>query len=208
MSTEAKDQAREPTPTPAADRASAAALRRSLLGQDGATVWFTGLPAAGKTTLSIAVEEALLRSGRLCYRLDGDELRKHVSNDLGFDRASRAENVRRVANVARLMADAGLIALVALVSPYAEDRQHARELHAQDCIPFIEVFLDTPIELCRERDPKHHYTRATQGELPRFTGVDDPYERPQHPELRLDPGPLDRAVDEVLAALSNARERP
>jgi bifunctional enzyme CysN/CysC len=170
----------------------------------GGTVWFTGLPAAGKTTLSAALERALLATGHPAYRLDGDELRRHLCDDLGFDRAARAENVRRVAHVARLLADAGSIVLVALVSPYAEDRGRARELHAEIGLPFLEVFLDTPLGICRQRDPKGLYARALRGELSGLTGVDDPYEPPPSPELRLTPEPLERSVQRVLEALSAA----
>jgi bifunctional enzyme CysN/CysC len=177
------------------------AERRAALQRNGATIWFTGLPAAGKTTLSAAVERALVDAGHPAYRLDGDEVRRELCGDLGFDRASRAENVRRVAHVARLLADAGVLVLVALVSPYAVDRAGARELHAAVELPFVEVFLDTPVSVCEERDPKGMYARARRGELAHFTGVDDPYEAPEAPDLRLPPRPLERSVADVLATL-------
>ncbi len=170
----------------------------------GATVWFTGLPAAGKTTLSVALERALTSGGHQAYRLDGDEVRRNLCADLGFDRAARAENVRRVAHVARLLADAGSLVLVALVSPYATDRRRARELHAEIGLPFVEIFLDTPIGVCRERDPKGLYERARRGELTGLTGFDDPYEPPASPDLRLAPEPLEQSVHRVLDALSAA----
>lgn len=170
----------------------------------GATVWFTGLPAAGKTTLSASVQRALTGAGRPAYRLDGDELRRSLCADLGFAREDRAENVRRVSHVARLLADAGIVALVALVSPYAIDRARARELHGEFELPFLEVFIDTPIAVCRRRDPKGMYDRAERGELSDFTGVDDPYEAPECPDLRLVPQPLETSVQAVLAVLRTA----
>jgi bifunctional enzyme CysN/CysC len=177
------------------------AERRVALGRRGATIWFTGLPAAGKTTLSAATERTLIAAGHLAYRLDGDEVRKELCRDLGFDRAGRAENVRRVAHVARVLADAGVLVLVALVSPYAADRALARELHGAIDLPFVEVFLDTPISICEQRDPKGMYARARRGELASFTGVDDPYEPPQSPELTVPAWPLERATQAVLSAL-------
>jgi bifunctional enzyme CysN/CysC len=135
------------------------------------------------------------------YRLDGDEVRRNLCRDLGFDRESRSENVRRVANVARVLADAGVVVLVALISPYAEDREQARESHDQIGVPFLEVFVDTPAEVCRERDPKGLYAGSDAGEVRRLTGVDDPYEPPRDPDLRVSPGPLEQSVAAVLAAL-------
>src|SRR5215472_10732089 len=173
-------------------RAISRAERRAAVGRRGATVWFTGLPGAGKTTLSTAVERSLISGGHLAYRLDGDDVRRALCGDLGFGREDRAENVRRVAHVARLLADAGVLVLVALVSPYAVDRARARELHAAVELPFVEVFLDTPVSVCEQRDPKGMYARARRGEIASFTGVDDPYEPPQSPELRLPPSPLER----------------
>lgn len=178
--------------------------RRVQLGRRGATVWFTGLPGAGKTTLSTAVERVLLNHGHPAYRLDGDEIRRHLCRDLGFDREARAENVRRVAEVARLLADAGVVVLVALISPYAADRKHARELHGELGLPFLEVFVDTPVEVCQERDPKGLYARAGSGELRQLTGVDDPYEAPEQPEVRLEPQPLQQSVRAVIDALLSA----
>jgi len=168
----------------------------------GATVWFTGLPGAGKTTLSCAVERALMDADHVAYRLDGDEVRRTLCADLGFDRAARAENVRRVACVARMLADAGVIALVALISPYESDRAAARELHEQADLRFIEVYVDTPVEVCRQRDPKGLYAGAVAGDVHLLTGVDDPYERPQRPDLRLGPQPLEQSVRAVLDVLA------
>ncbi len=180
------------------------AERTANLHHNGATVWFTGLPAAGKTTLTTELERVLVGAGRPAYCLDGDLLRQDLCRDLGFDRAGRAENVRRAAQVARLLADAGVVVLVALISPYARDREEARALHEALAIPFFEVYLDTPLEVCQERDPKGLYQRSRQGEVAALTGVDDPYEPPANPDLRLPPQPLERSVQSVLEMLSAA----
>ena len=173
------------------------------LGATGATVWITGLPASGKSTIAAALEAALLESGRAAYLLDGDNLRHGLNGDLGFDAAARRENVRRAAEVARLFADAGTVALVSLVSPYEADRAAARKLHAEDGLRFVEVFVNTPLEECERRDPKGLYARARAGELSGFTGVDDPYEAPSSPEVELAPEvELGAAVDSVLGALN------
>lgn len=168
----------------------------------GGTVWITGLPAAGKTTLSTALQQVLADEGLRVYGLDGDELRRSLCSDLGFDRLSRSENVRRVAYIARLLADAGSIVLVSLVSPYADDRKRARALHAEVGLPFVEVFVDTPIEVCRQRDPKGLYARADCGQLQGMTGVDDPYEPPAQPDLHLPPMPLERCIEATLEVLA------
>jgi adenylyl-sulfate kinase len=177
------------------------AQRWESIGQRGATVWFTGLPASGKSTVAAAVEAQLVESGRAAYRLDGDNLRHGVCGDLGFTAEDRDRNVRRTAEVARLFADAGLIALVSVVSPYAEARRYAREVHERDGLRFIEVFVNTPIEVCEERDPKGLYARAKAGQLPGFTGVDDPYEPPIAPDIELRCLDIDVAVERVLDAL-------
>ncbi|MBV9310889.1 MAG: adenylyl-sulfate kinase [Solirubrobacterales bacterium] len=190
--------------TSSADGALSREERVELLGQRGGTVWLTGLSGSGKTTLSTAVEKALVLDGYFVSRLDGDDVRQHLCRDLGFDRDARGENVRRVAEVARVLGGAGVIVLVALISPYAIDRQQARELHAEAGLPFIEVFLDTSVEVCRSRDPKGLYEKAGRGELHMLTGVDDPYEPPQHPELTVATEPLERSVEAILGALSSA----
>lgn len=175
-------------------------VSRADRSRRGATVWFTGLPASGKSTVAAAVEERLVGGGRAAYLLDGDNLRHGLNADLGFSAADRAENVRRAGEVAVLFADAGVVALVSLVSPYAADRERARQTHQSAGLPFAEVFVDTPLEECERRDPKGLYARARAGELAGMTGVDDPYEPPESPELvvRAD-RPLDDAVEEVLA---------
>ena len=173
--------------------------RAELLGAVGATVWFTGLPASGKSTVAVALEAALLDRGRAAYLLDGDNLRHGLNGDLGFSAEDRAENVRRTGEVARLFADAGLVALAALVSPYAADRRRIRARHEADGLRFVEVYVNTPLEECERRDPKGLYARARAGELPGLTGVDDPYEPPARPELEL--RPLEQGVPETVAAL-------
>jgi adenylyl-sulfate kinase len=154
-------------------------------GLAGATIWFTGLSGSGKSTVASAVAARLTAAGSAHYLLDGDNLRFGLNGDLGFDRAGREENVRRVGEVARLMADAGLVVLVPVISPYRDGRDRVREIHAAAGLRFIEVFVDTPIEECEQRDPKGLYAKARAGELKGFTGIDDPYEPPLAPELVL-----------------------
>jgi len=155
------------------------------LGHGGATLWFTGLPGAGKSTIASGVEERLITAGRPAFLLDGDNLRHGLNGDLGFDEGARRENVRRTAHVARLLAESGTITLVSLVSPYAADREAAAALHAADDLQFIEIFVNAPLELCEERDPKGLYARARAGELAGLTGVGAPYEPPSRPDLVL-----------------------
>jgi bifunctional enzyme CysN/CysC len=165
----------------------ASAVRRQRSGGRGLTVWLTGLSASGKSSVAAELERRLLASGRPAYRLDGDNLRHGLNADLGFSAADRAENVRRVGEVAQLFADAGLIAVVSLISPYRADRERVREVHRAAELLFLEVFVDTPLEVCEARDPKGMYARARAGELLGFTGVDDPYEPPEAPDLVLRP---------------------
>ncbi len=178
--------------------------RLEALGHAGATIWFTGLPGAGKSTIAAAVEERLVAAGRPAFLLDGDNLRHGLNGDLGFDEQARCENVRRTAHVARLIAESGTVALVSLVSPYACDREAAAALHAADDLHFIEVFVDAPLELCEERDPKGLYARARAGELPGLTGVGAPYEAPCHADLVLRSGEetVPEAVERVLRTLA------
>jgi adenylyl-sulfate kinase len=179
------------------------ARRWGAAGLEGATVWFTGLPAAGKSTLAGRVEERLIDLGRRAYLLDGDNIRHGLCADLGFSRADRDENVRRVGEVARLFADSGTIALVALVSPYRAERHFVRELHERDGLTFLEVFVNTPLQECTQRDPKGLYRRAQAGELQGVTGWDAPYEPPEPPQLEICPAlALDAAAEAVLAALA------
>lgn len=159
--------------------------RWASLGLAGATVWFTGLPGAGKSTIAAAVEERLVEAGCPAFMLDGDNLRHGINGDLGFDESARSENVRRTAHVAKLVAESGTIALVSLVSPYVRDRDAAAELHADHELKFIEVFVDTPLAVCEQRDPKGLYARARAGELSGLTGLDAPYQAPSCPSLVL-----------------------
>ena len=177
--------------------------RWEALGWAGATVWFTGLPAAGKSTLASAVEEGLVQTGRPAFLLDGDNLRHGLNGDLGFDEQARRENVRRTAHVAKLLAESGSIALVSLVSPYLADRRGAAMLHADAGLQFIEVFVDAPIALCQARDPKGLYARARTGELRGMTGVGAPYEAPEHPDLVVRSGEeaVEEAVERVMRLL-------
>jgi bifunctional enzyme CysN/CysC len=177
--------------------------RWEAIGSAGATVWFTGLPAAGKSTIAGAVEQRLIAAGRSAFMLDGDNLRHGLNGDLGFDEHARCENVRRTAHVAKLLAESGTIALVGLVSPYERDREQAIKVHADADLVFVEVFVDTPLALCEQRDPKGLYARARAGELTSLTGVDAPYERPSRPDLVLRSGeePIHEAVARVMHAL-------
>lgn len=161
--------------------------RWAAVGGRGATVWFTGLSGSGKSTVAVEVERLLAGQGRGAYLLDGDNLRHGLNADLGFSAADRDENVRRVAEVARLVADAGLVALVPVISPYRRARQQAREMHAAAGLQFVEVFVDTPLEVCEQRDPKGLYEMARAGKITGFTGIDDPYEPPESAELVLRP---------------------
>ena len=176
--------------------------RWRALGQQGATVWFTGLPGAGKTTVASAVEARLIGAGRNAYMLDGDNLRHGLCSDLGFSKDDRETNVGRVGELAKLFADSGTVALVALVSPYAACREQVRELHEREGLAFVEVYVNTPQAECARRDPKGLYARARSGRLHGMTGVDDPYERPRAPEVELTPElDVDAAAELVLAAL-------
>lgn len=154
--------------------------RFSRLG-GGGTMWFTGLSGSGKSTIAAALEATLVRGGMHCYRLDGDNVRTGLNSDLGFDDRSREENIRRLAEVARLFADSGAIVLVSAISPFRRDREFARGIHERDrdgALPFIEVFVDTSLAACEARDPKGLYRKARAGEIAGFTGIDSPYEPP------------------------------
>ena len=170
----------------------------------GATVWFTGLSGSGKSTVAAICEQQLISARRPAYLLDGDNLRHGLNGDLGFSADDRSENIRRVGEVARLFADAGVIALVPVISPYRADRAQARAAHEAVGLPYYEIFVDTPIELCETRDPKGLYAKARAGEIKGFTGIDDPYEAPSNPELRLTPddGTAEEQASRVLALLA------
>jgi adenylyl-sulfate kinase len=176
--------------------------RAAKFGARGATLWLTGLSGSGKSTLAVAVEQRLVLEGRNAYRLDGDNLRTGLNGDLEFSREARSENARRAAEVACLFADAGLVAIVALISPYAESRQRARQIHEAAGLPFVEVYMAVTADLCATRDPKGLYARASEGAIESFTGVDDPYEVPEAPDLVIESGAdLGGSVDAVVAAL-------
>jgi bifunctional enzyme CysN/CysC len=153
----------------------------------GATIWLTGLSGSGKSTVAARVERLLVDAGRPAYVLDGDNVRHGLNADLGFSDADRRENVRRVGEVARLLADAGVVALVPVISPFRDARDAVRAAHEVAGLTYVEVFVDTPIELCEQRDPKGLYEKARRGELPGFTGIDSPYEPPLSAELVLVP---------------------
>jgi len=177
--------------------------RAALLGDGGATLWFTGLSGSGKSTVAAAVEQHLVEAARASYRLDGDNLRTGINADLGFTKDDRLENCRRVAEVAKLFADAGIVAIVAIISPYAESRELARRIHAEAGLPFVEVFMATPAEECAVRDPKGLYAQASAGTLGSFTGIDDPYEVPEYPDLAIEPTvSVPDAVELVVARLA------
>ncbi len=159
--------------------------RERVRGQRGAVLWFTGLSGAGKTTLATSVEEALHQEGYATYVLDGDNVRQGLNKDLAFSPADRTENIRRVGEVAKLFADAGVLVSTAFISPYREDRDAVRDMMNRPG-DFVEIFVSCPLEVCEERDPKGLYERARAGEIENFTGIDAPYQEPEAPELVVD----------------------
>jgi adenylylsulfate kinase len=164
--------------------------REKLLSQKGVTVWFTGLSACGKSTIAFTLEHALVQRGHLAYCLDGDNIRMGLNKNLGFSAEDREENIRRIGEVAKLFADTGVVTMTSFISPYRKDRDLVRQLHDENKIPFVEVFVDTPIAVCEERDPKGLYKKARAGEIKGFTGIDDPYEAPNKPEIVIDTSKL------------------
>src|SRR5215470_4361988 len=160
--------------------------RCELLKQRGATIWFTGLSASGKSTIAYTLEHALVQRGRLAFVLDGDNIRHGLNKNLGFSAADREENIRRIGEVAKLFADCGVLTMTSFISPYRADRDKVRALHVEGKLPFIEVHVNTPIATCEQRDPKGLYKKARAGQLKNFTGIDDPYEAPLKPELTID----------------------
>jgi len=181
------------------------AARTALLKQSGCTIWLTGLPSSGKSTIGFSLEHALVQRGRLAYVLDGDNVRHGLNKNLGFSAEDRAENIRRIGEVARLFADAGLITITSFVSPYRADRDVVRKLHEDAGLPFVEVFVDTPVEECEKRDPKGLYKKARSGEIPNFTGISDPYEAPEKPEVVLKT--LDAKLEDCVATLAACLEQ-
>ena len=162
-------------------------LRAGLTGGVGSVVWLTGLSGSGKSTVAVGLERLLVESGRAAYLLDGDNLRHGLNGDLGFSDEDRTENIRRVGEVALLFADAGLVSVVPLISPFRAARGAARQRCEQAGIRFVEVFVNTPLAVCEQRDPKGLYSRARAGELTGMTGIDSPYEPPERPELEITP---------------------
>ena len=177
--------------------------RNRMLGQRGCTLWFTGLSGSGKSTVACALEEKLMARGQFCYRLDGDNVRLGINRNLGFSAEDRQENIRRIGEVAKLFADAGVIVLSSFISPYRRDRDICRQLHEDSGMPFLEIFVDCPLEEAERRDPKGLYKKARAGEIPNFTGIDDPYEIPENPDLQLhsDQLGIKEEVDVILALL-------
>jgi adenylylsulfate kinase len=160
--------------------------RNNLLGQKGATLWFTGLSGSGKSTIAVALEQELFKRGKLSYRLDGDNIRLGINKNLGFSAEDRTENIRRIGEIAKLFVDCGALSLSSFISPYKEDRDGVRALHEASGMTFIEVFVDCSIDIAESRDPKGLYKKARAGEIKNFTGIDDPYEKPENPEIYLD----------------------
>lgn len=173
-----------------------------LNGQKPCILWFTGLSGSGKSTIANAVESRLFAMKRPTYLLDGDNVRHGLNKDLGFDDAARVENIRRIGEVSKLFVDAGLIVLTAFISPFQADRDQVRKL--VDADEFIEIFIDTPLEVCEQRDPKGLYQKARKGDIPHFTGISSPYEAPVDPEIRVRTAEstIEEAVEQIVAYLT------
>jgi adenylylsulfate kinase len=181
--------------------------RAKVLGHKGCTLWLTGLSGSGKSTVGVALEKALMMRGVLAYRLDGDNVRHGLNANLGFSAEDREENIRRVGEVAKLFADSGVVTISSFISPYQRDRDQVRVIHEQAGLPFLEVFIDTPIEVCEQRDPKGLYKKARAGEIKGFTGIDDPYETPQRPEvhIRTDNQSVEQSAEQLVEGLVEYR---
>ena len=182
--------------------------RIKRLGQKGCTVWFTGLSGSGKSTVAVAVEQALHQMGRHSYRLDGDNVRYGLCSNLGFSAEDRDENIRRIGEVAKLFADSGCITLCSFVSPYRDARDKVRKLHEDAGLKFLEAFVDIPLEVAQQRDPKGLYAKAAAGEIKNMTGMSEssPFEAPQNPEIRLPTHeqPVEQSAADVIEALKAA----
>ncbi|PVU96409.1 hypothetical protein BB561_001194 [Smittium simulii] len=179
--------------------------RESAFGNKGATIWLTGLSGSGKSTIAVALEKKLFDIGKKAYILDGDNVRFGLNKDLGFSEADRNENIRRISEVSRLFADASIICISSFISPYQKDRDDARTIHADSDLPFIEVFVNTPLEIAEQRDPKGLYIKARQGLIKDFTGISAPYEIPSNPEIILNTHELEiaQSVDNIISYLSD-----
>ena len=175
--------------------------RFEILRQKGVTVWFTGLSGSGKSTVAVALEKALFAMGKLSYRLDGDNVRLGINKNLGFSEEDRTENIRRIGEVAKLFGDAGTISLSSFISPYKADRDQVRALHEAANLQFVEVFVDCALSVAEERDPKGLYKKARAGEIKNFTGIDDPYEAPENPEIHLHTDVM--SLEEEVAIIIN-----
>lgn len=177
--------------------------REAVLKQKGCTVWFTGLSGSGKSTIAVALEQVLYQRGHVAYRLDGDNVRMGLNKNLGFSAEDRTENIRRIGEVCRLFADSCVITLSSFISPYREDRDQVRALHAEEGLVFIECYVECPLEVAEERDPKGLYKKARAGEIKGFTGIDDPYEEPESAELVIhtDQSTIEESVQLVLDSL-------
>ncbi|WP_269618134.1 adenylyl-sulfate kinase [Zhongshania sp. BJYM1] len=178
--------------------------RNKLLKQKGATLWFTGLSGSGKSTVAVALEKALMEKGHLCYRLDGDNIRLGINKNLGFSAEDRTENIRRIGEISKLFVDTGVIVLSSFVSPYRADRDIVRELHDAGDMDFLEIFVDVPLDVAEQRDPKGLYKKARAGEIKNFTGISDPYEAPLNAELVLNSHEqsLEEEVEILLAMMT------
>ncbi len=178
--------------------------RRELLGQAGATLWMTGLSGSGKSTVACALEQALLHKGINAYRLDGDNVRHGLNKNLGFSAEDRAENIRRIGEVAKLFADSCCVAITSFISPYIKDRDLVRALHKDAGLPFVEVYVECPLDVAESRDPKGLYKKARAGEIKGFTGIDDPYEAPPEAELVIDTSKLsvEQSVTTIMEYLT------
>jgi adenylylsulfate kinase len=179
--------------------------RQKGLGQKGVTVWLTGLSASGKSTIAVALEQVLIQRGHHAYVLDGDNVRHGLNKNLGFSAEDRAENIRRIGEVCKLFADAGIITISSFISPYRADRDNVRALHGAANLPFLEVYIDCPLDEAEKRDPKGLYKKARAGEIKGFTGIDDPYEEPSNAEihLRTDQFSVEESVRALLEELDS-----
>jgi len=177
--------------------------REAVLGQQGVTVWLTGLSGSGKSTIAVAAEKALVESGRLAYVLDGDNVRHGLNSNLGFSPEDRTENIRRIGEVAKLFTDSGVIVFTSFISPYRADRDAVRELMGDG--DFVEVLVDASLETCEGRDVKGLYRKARAGEIPEFTGISAPYEAPEKPELVLDTN--NQSIEQSVAQLVGYLEK-
>jgi adenylylsulfate kinase len=184
--------------------------REDLLKQKGVTVWFTGLSGSGKSTVAFTVEHALVERGHLAYALDGDNIRHGLNKNLGFSPEDREENIRRIGEVAKLFADTGVLTFTSFISPYRKDRDQARKIHEEAGLPFVEVFVSAPLEVCEQRDPKGLYQKAREGKIPEFTGISAPYEEPLNAEIVLDVAKLSpqEAAAEVINYLTEKELLP